>query len=180
MSLRTCSGRSPTVSWWGDVISQKTPLGVPRFPSLARVRAMVLSLLHSNADCERAFSMVWKVHTECHMSLCAETVTAFWQCKINFNADCCEFAVTPAMLCYEAKYATTTYNREHENKWSASQEVVFCCYRIWVVYGCVTGDSRPTLCFVMLLTIYMYFWQIFRIFCHDRTDMSCPRLSSLQ
>ena len=31
--------------------------------------------------------------------------------KMNFDQDCCDFAVTPAMLC-EAKHATTAYNRE--------------------------------------------------------------------
>ena len=100
---------------WGEVISQKTPLGVPRFPSLACVMAALLSFPHSNADCERTFSMVRKVHTECRKSSCAETITAFLQCKMNFDADCCDFAVTAAMLC-EAKHATTAYNGEHENK----------------------------------------------------------------
>ena len=65
--------------------------------------------------CERTLSMVREEHTECRKSLCAETITAFLQCKMNFDADCCDFAMTPAMLC-EAKHATTAYNREHENK----------------------------------------------------------------
>ena len=40
-------------------------------------------------------------------------------------SNCCEFAVAPAML-REAKHATAAYNREHENKLSVSQQVVFC------------------------------------------------------
>lgn len=97
---------------WGDVIAMKTPLGVLRFAYLGRVMAAVLSLPHSNADCERAFSMVRKVHTECRKSLNADTITAFLQCKINFDETCCNFEVTPAML-REAKHATVTYNKEH-------------------------------------------------------------------
>ena len=40
-------------------------------------------------------------------------------------SNCCEFAVTPSMLC-EVKHATIAYNREHENKLSVSQQDVFC------------------------------------------------------
>ena len=97
---------------WGGVLSQKTALGVTRFPTLGRVMTALLSLLHSNADCERAFSMVRKVHTECRKSLCADAITAFLQCKINFDINCCEFDVTPAML-RGAKHATAEYNKEH-------------------------------------------------------------------
>ena len=46
---------------------------------------------------------------------CTETITAILQCKINTDTNCCEFAVTPAML-REAKHSTADYNREHENK----------------------------------------------------------------
>ena len=47
-------------------------------------------------------------------SLPQDLPNALLQCKMNFDADCCEFAVTSAMLC-EAKHATTAYNREDEN-----------------------------------------------------------------
>ena len=97
---------------WGEVLAMRTPLGARRFPTLARVMAALLALPHSNADCERAFSMVRKVHTECRKSLGADTVTAYLQCKLNFDTDCCDFVVTPAML-REAKRATISYNEEH-------------------------------------------------------------------
>ncbi|KAK2190880.1 hypothetical protein NP493_65g01019 [Ridgeia piscesae] len=97
---------------WGGVLSQKTALGVTRFPTLGQVMTALLSLPHSNANCERAFSMVRNVHTECRKSLCADTITAFLQCKINFDINCCEFDVTPAML-HGAKHATAEYNKEH-------------------------------------------------------------------
>ncbi|KAK2157424.1 hypothetical protein NP493_1878g00021 [Ridgeia piscesae] len=89
---------------WGGVISQKTALGVTRFPTLGRVMTALLSLPHSNADCERAF-------TECRKSLCADPISAFLQCKIKFDVNCCEFDVTPAML-RGAKHATAEYE-EH-------------------------------------------------------------------
>ena len=48
----------------------------------------------------------------------------------------CEFAVTPSML-HEAKHATAAYNIEHENKWSVSQQVVFCL----LMYTGATAES---------------------------------------
>ena len=97
---------------WSDILSLKTPLGEPRFATLKRVMTPLLSLPHSNADCERAFSMVGKIHTEFRKSLNADTITAYLQCKLNFDANCHEFDVTPSML-RRAKNATVEYNKEH-------------------------------------------------------------------
>ena len=93
----------------------------------------------------------------------------------SLYSNCCQFAVTPSML-HEAKHATATYNREHENKLSVSQQVVFC---LLLYMGVLQQDPMPQLCFVMVLTSCKDFLQIVRIFCHDLTDMSCPRLTPL-
>ena len=90
-------------------------------------------------------------------------------------SNCCQFAVTPSML-HEAKHATAAYNREHENKLSVSQQVVLC---LLMYMGVLQRDPMPKLCYVMVLTSCKDFWQIVRIFCHDLTDMSCPRLTPL-
>ena len=45
--------------------------------------------------------------------------------------------------------------------------------------GVLQWDPMPKLCFVMVLTSCKDFLQIVRIFCHDLTDMSCPRLTPL-
>ena len=47
-------------------------------------------------------------------------------------SNCCQFAVTPAMLC------------EHESKSSVTQQVVFC---LFIVYGCVTVGSYTKIVF---------------------------------
>ena len=65
---------------------------------LGKSHGAPLSLPHSNADCERTFLMVRKVHTEARKSLHADTITAFLRCKINYDCHCYDFAVTPAML----------------------------------------------------------------------------------
>ena len=87
--------------------------------------------------------------------------------------NCCEFAVTPSML-HEAKHATAAYNREQENILSVSQQVVFC---LLLYMGVLQQD--PMAKFVMVLTSCKNVLQIVTIFCHDLTDMSCPRLTPL-
>ena len=54
-------------------------------------------------------------------------------------SNCCKFAVTPSML-HEAKHATATYNREHKNKLSVSQQVVFC---LLLYMGVLQRDPMP-------------------------------------
>ena len=78
-------------------------------------------------------------------------------------------------MLHEAKHATAAYNREHENKLSVSQEVVFC---LLLCMGVIQRDPMPKLCLVMVLTSCKGFLQIVRIFCHDLTAISCPRLTS--
>ena len=78
----------------------------------------------------------------------------------SLYSNCCEFALTPAMV-LEVKQATSAYNREHENKWSVSQQVVFC---LLLYMGVLQRDPMPKLCFVMVLTSYKDFLQILKIF----------------
>ena len=94
----------------------------------------------------------------------------------SLYSNCCEFAVTPSML-HVAKHATAAYHREHENKLSVSQQVVFC---LLLYMGVLQQDPMPKMCFVMVLTSCKDFLQIVRIFGHDLTDMSCPRLTPLR
>ncbi len=75
-----------------------TAMGEPRFPTLAKVMVAVLSLPHSNADCERSFSVVRKVHTECRQSMNSDTLTALLQCKMNVDTACHQFVVTDDMV----------------------------------------------------------------------------------
>ena len=42
--------------YWGEITKIKTATGQMGFPSLAHVIVAILSLPHSNADCESAFS----------------------------------------------------------------------------------------------------------------------------
>ena len=57
----------------------------------------------------------------------------------SLYSNCCEFAVTLSRL-HEAKHATAAYNREHENKLSVSQQVVFC---LLLYMGVLQRDHMP-------------------------------------
>lgn len=64
---------------WSDILNIQTSFGSSRYPELSKLRSAILCLPHSNADCERAFSVVRKIHTEYRKSLGADTLTAFLQ-----------------------------------------------------------------------------------------------------
>ena len=67
---------------WASILQMTTPMGEERFPNLKKNMKAVLSLPHSNADCERVFSQVRKIHTDCRKNLNSDTLTALLQCKI--------------------------------------------------------------------------------------------------
>ena len=91
-------GRQVPHHVWADILAMKTPLGVNRLPLMATVMAPLLSLPHSNADVERLFSILRKVHTEARHSLNADTITAYLQCKLNIDTCCYELDVSEEML----------------------------------------------------------------------------------
>ena len=45
--------------------------------------------------------------------------------------------------------------------------------------GVLQRDPIPKLCFAMVLTICKDFFADCKVFCHDLTDRSCPRLTPL-
>ena len=86
--------------YWAGVMKVTTAMGEPRFPTLTKVMVAVLSLPHSNADCERSFSVVRKVHTECRQSMNSDTLTALLQGKMNVDTACHQFVVTDDMVTF--------------------------------------------------------------------------------
>ena len=53
----------------------------------------------------------------------------------------------------------------------------FVCYSIWVYY--YSGILCHDYALYSVLRICKELFQIIRIFCHDLTDMSCPKLTPL-
>ena len=94
-----------------DVMNLKMIIGAERFPQLKTVMYALLSLSHSNADCERVFSQVRKIHTEFRKSIAPHTLTALKECKIHIDG-CCDFKPDQTHLSL-ARKATSEYNADH-------------------------------------------------------------------
>ena len=79
----------PGLFWW-EVGTIKTLLGELRFANLAKLMAGLLAICSSNADSERGFSILRKIHT-CMVqrsNLDQSTVVALMSLKLNSD-DCC-------------------------------------------------------------------------------------------
>ena len=113
VSLEEDGVRKPVDRYWAEVMGRRTAMGQLRIRVLTQVMVAVLSLPHSNADCERSFSVVRKVHTECRQSVSTDTLTALLQCKMNVDTECFRLSVTDEMVAL-AKRATHEYNLAHE------------------------------------------------------------------
>ena len=78
-----------------NVTTAMSKLGLP---TLTKAMVAVLSLPHSNADCERSFSVVRKIHTGYRQTMNSDTLTAQLPCKMNVDTVCHQFVVTDDMV----------------------------------------------------------------------------------
>ena len=83
--------------------------------------------------------------------------------------------MAPAML-REAKHATAAYNREHTNKLSVSQQVVFC---LLLYMGVLQRNLMPNIVLRNGVDKLSGYFADCKVLGHDLTDMSCPRLTPL-
>lgn len=87
-----------------DICTQK-----PRFDILAKLAKTLLVLPNSNADSERAFSIIKKIHTEFRSELNNKTLNALLSCKFNQSVECFNYTPTSEVL-INSKSATVAYN----------------------------------------------------------------------
>ncbi|KAI0224406.1 hypothetical protein LSAT2_024570, partial [Lamellibrachia satsuma] len=102
---RSTGGRARSTMSGRRFVSLRTSRRVVSFPLMARIMTPLLSLPHSNAEVERLFSILRKVHTDYRYRLHADTVTAYIQCKMNIDS-CCHELVVPTEMLKFAKSAT--------------------------------------------------------------------------
>ena len=93
-------GRNVQVAWH---------FNKPRFFVLSKLAKTLLVLPNSNADSERAFSLVKKIATEFRADLNKDTLCALLSCKMNTHLHCYELKPS-AVLLKNAKSATMEYN----------------------------------------------------------------------
>ena len=100
---RVCAG-----PFWWEVGKIKTLSGESRFSKLYKLMSGLLSIPCSNADAERGFSMLRKVHTDQRASLSQSTIASLLTVKMN-NSDCCYDTALPEELIKKCKKATTLH-----------------------------------------------------------------------
>ncbi len=107
MYYKDCDGTDkprPGPFWW-EVGKMKTLLGESRFPKLAKLMAGLLSIPCSNADSERGFSILRKIHTDQRSNLDQSTLISLMSIKYNCD-DCCHEAKLDDQLLTNCKKAT--------------------------------------------------------------------------
>lgn len=94
--------------FWGKILKFQNENNVPLFQNLARFVLNILSLPHSNADCERLFSKVNNIKTKLRNRLKTDTTEKILLAKqcVNENGNCTKFKATKCML---SKMNSTLY-----------------------------------------------------------------------
>ena len=80
--------------------------GKQRFPLLSKLMAGLLSIPSSNADSERAFSMLRKIHTDQRSNLDQSTLISLMSLKFNCDSCCYDTEFTQELLLSDCKKAT--------------------------------------------------------------------------
>ena len=93
-------------TFWWEVSKMKTLDGEERFPFLTRLMAGLLSIPISNADSERGFSILRKIHTDQRPSLKQDTLVALMTMKFNSDSSCYDSTFTEELLT-DCKKATS-------------------------------------------------------------------------
>ena len=97
---KACAG-----PFWWDVGKIMTLTGEPRFSNLYQLMAGLLCIPCSNADSERAFSVLRKVHIDQRASLNQATIIDLFSIKFNCSS-CCFDSLLPQELLAKCKKAT--------------------------------------------------------------------------
>ena len=79
----------------GDIFSRTKRFGV-----LSKLAKTLLVLPNSNADSERAFSIIKKIQTEFRSDLNNDTICGLPSCKFNQNQCCYEYQPSHGLLLF--------------------------------------------------------------------------------
>ena len=99
-------------AFWSEVLKTKTGFGRDRFPLMKKMAQILLCLPHSNADSERVFSHVRKIHTEYRQTMGTDTLTSLLQVKLNCDDRCSQVRPSIEQI-RSAKSCTSVYNKQH-------------------------------------------------------------------
>ena len=94
--------------FWLEVGKMTTFEGQPRFNLLYKLMSGLMSIPVSNADSERGFSILRKIHTYQRSNLDQSTIVALTTIKFNIDNCCLDIELPPELL-RECKKATKSY-----------------------------------------------------------------------
>ena len=100
--------------YWAEVGRVCTLDGQPRFPLLCKLTAALLSISASNADSERGFSILRKIHTNQRSNLDQSTIVALMAMKYNCD-DCCFDQKLSSDLLRKCKQFTSIHVAPHSS-----------------------------------------------------------------
>ncbi len=90
--------------FWYEVGQMKLFDGEPRLPLLVRLMSGLMSIPATNADSERGFSMLRKVHTDQRPTLKQSTIISIMTIKFN-SEECCHDSIFSEELLTKCKKA---------------------------------------------------------------------------
>ena len=117
---KTWKPRAGTL-WW-KVGKIKAFDGKERFPLLTKLIAGLLSIPVSNADSERGFSILRKIHTDQRPSLKQDTLIALMTMKFNAYNDCYDSSFSDELLT-KCKKATVNAVKKPTDDADGDQEL---------------------------------------------------------
>ena len=84
--------------FWFSLSKMKTMLGEPRFPTLTKLTFGLLCIPTSNADAERGFSMLCKIHIDNQSSLAQSRIISLMAVKMNGEECCLDVELSSELL----------------------------------------------------------------------------------
>ena len=85
-------------AFWHKIAQMRSLDGKQRFPLLYKLMAGLLTIPSSNADSERGFSMLRKIHTDQRSNLDHSTVVSLMSLKFNCDTCCYDTKLTSELL----------------------------------------------------------------------------------
>ena len=110
--LQVCYGdeKPRPVKFWNEVSRMRTLDGEMRFPLLVKLMTGLMSIPSSNADPERGFFILRKIHTDKHPTLKQSTLISLMSIKFN-NEECYHDSIINEHLLTNCKKATVVQNK---------------------------------------------------------------------
>ena len=105
--------------YWTEVGKLSTLEGQPRFPFLCKLMAALLSIPASNADSERGFSILRKIHTDQRSNLDQSTIISLMAMKYNCDQCCFDQKLSQELL-RKCKQSTLVHVAPHTSSHVAS------------------------------------------------------------